>query len=34
MTVIAGEHVWTHDGTFDDIIAYRIIPDWEESCSN
>lgn len=27
MTVIAGEHIWTHDGTFDDIIAYRIIPE-------
>lgn len=25
---------WSHKGTLRDIIAYRIIPDWEESCSN
>lgn len=25
MTVIAGNHIWTHDGTFDDIIAYRVV---------
>ena len=25
MTVIAGEHVWVHDGTFEDIIAYRVV---------